>query len=193
MSDLDPLFSLDEMPRAPTPTRRLSMPTLILLVGLITVIIVVGIALARRGQPTNGAAPDFTATTFDGQTLRLSELRGQVVVLNFWASWCGPCREEAPTLQALSTEYAERGVVFVGIAYAEEDANSLAFMREFGITYPNAPDRGTIISENLYGITGVPETFIIDQRGQVAQFIPANVSEAQLRSILDALIAPGAA
>lgn len=188
MSDLDPMRLLDETPQPPATPRSLSLPTLILLVGVISVIIVVGIALARRGQPTDGTAPDFTATTFDGQTLRLSDLRGQVVVLNFWASWCGPCRQEAPTLQALSAEYRDRGVVFLGIAYAEEDARSLAFIDEFSITYLNAPDRGTVISETLYGITGVPETFIIDQNGMVAEFIPANVSEAQLRATLDRLI-----
>jgi cytochrome c biogenesis protein CcmG/thiol:disulfide interchange protein DsbE len=186
----DPLRLLE--PAAPTP-RRLSLATLVLLAGIAAVIVAVGVALVQRGQPTDGAAPDFTATVFAeapafaGETFSLSDFRGRVVVLNFWASWCGPCREEAPVLQRLHEAYGDR-VVFLGVAYAEEDANSLAFMREFGITYRNVPDRGTRISDDLYHISGVPETFIIDQNGEVAEFLISTVTEARLRPTLDRLL-----
>lgn len=74
-----------------------------------------------QGQVSNGLAPDFTLSLFDGRQLTLSELRGQVVVINFWASWCGPCRAEAPMMEQVWRRYRDRGVVFVGVAYLDTD------------------------------------------------------------------------
>jgi cytochrome c biogenesis protein CcmG/thiol:disulfide interchange protein DsbE len=146
--------------------------------------------LARQnaGRPTSGPAPEFPFTTFDGQNFKLSDFRGKVVVLNFWASWCVPCRDEAPELEAAWEQYRSRGdVVFLGIAYADNGPKSLAFIEEFGLTYLNAPDLGTRISAQ-YGIQGVPETFIIDQRGNVAEFIYAGVTQTQLSAVIDRLL-----
>jgi len=190
----DPADLLHE-PAVPPPSRGLSPSMLVLLTGIIVVIVVIGIAFmrVREGQPTSGLAPDFTLTTFDGQTVRLSDLRGQVVIVNFWASWCGPCREEAPALERVWQAYRERGVTVIGVTYADDDDNAQAFMREHGLTYVIGPDRGTVISDDLYNIRGVPETFIIDQDGYVHQFILAMVTEEQLVMVIEELLAREAA
>jgi cytochrome c biogenesis protein CcmG/thiol:disulfide interchange protein DsbE len=193
MNEPDLLLELTGAPEEPARKRGLGPGSLLVLLAVVAVAAVIGVAFVRQQQtqPTSGAAPDFSITTFDGDTFRLSDLRGQVVVINFWASWCVPCREEAPALESIWQQYRDRGVVVLGVAYADLDNDSLAFMREFGITYPNGPDTGTTISDNLYHITGVPETFIIDQDGQVAEFVFGNVSERGLSASLDALLTRG--
>lgn len=191
MTDIDILKELEpQAEERPTRRRGSSLASMALLVGVAVVVIVVGIMLARQqqGQPTSGPAPDFTVTTFDGETIRLSDLRGRPVVVNFWASWCPPCRKEAPLFQSLWERYRDQGVVFLGIAYVDNEQNSLAFIEEFGITYPNAPDVGTYISKELYLITGVPETFVIDQNGNIADFFLYLEDEAQLSTTLDRLL-----
>ena len=152
-----------------------------------------GIAFSRSNytQPEAGAAPGFEVTTFAGESLRLADLRGQVVVLNFWASWCGPCRVEAPVLQAVHERWRERGVTVLGLTYTDVDRHSLAFIEEFGLTYPNAPDRGNRVS-GRYNIQGVPETFVIDQQGDIAHFFYAAVNQTALENVLSRLL-PGAA
>lgn len=178
-----------------TPRRGLTPSMIALLMGVAAVIIIIGVMFARiqQGQPDSGLAPDFTLTTYDGQTITLSELRGQVVIVNFWASWCGPCRQEAPALERVWQEYRDRGVTIVGVTYADEDDNARAFIDEYGLTYPIGPDRGTVISGDLYNIRGVPETFIIDQTGHVHQFILAMVTDEQLIGIIDDLLTADAA
>jgi peroxiredoxin len=149
--------------------------------------VVFGIALARQQQmqPTSGLAPDFSFTTFDSQTMQLSDFRGKVVVINFWASWCVPCADEAPELEAAWRQYQPRGdVVFLGIAYADNGPRSVEFIERYGISYLNAPDLGTRISED-YNIRGVPETFIINQEGEIVEFIYAGVTQQQLSTIID--------
>ena len=181
----------------PTDTSKhnsISLGTIVLLAGIALVAAVFALALARQnqGQPTQGAAPDFELTTFDGQTFRLSDLRGNIVVLNFWAGWCGPCRDEAPALQAAWEQYRDQGVVFMGVAWADNGPSSLAFIEEFGITYFNGPDTGTRISED-YNIQGVPETFFIDQNGNIVNTVFMPMSAEELTAILDDMLASAGA
>jgi len=192
MTDLDILKELEPAEPA-APRRGLSLGSIVLLAGILMVVIVVGVALlrAKQGQPTSGQAPDFTVTTFDGETIRLSELRGRPVVVNFWASWCGPCRDEAPRFQSIWERYRDQGVMILGITYVDDENDSRAFMAEYGVTYPNAPDVGTVISEELYFIQGVPETFVIDQAGNVVDFFWFLEDEEQLTDTLDRLLQAG--
>jgi cytochrome c biogenesis protein CcmG/thiol:disulfide interchange protein DsbE len=125
-----------------------------------------GLVQANKGQVDSGIAPDFTLTSFDGETLTLSELRGQVVIINFWASWCPPCRDEAPYLEATWRKYRDQGVVFIGVGYADTEVKALAYLEEFDITYFNGPDIGTRISDE-YNIQGVPETYYITKTGEI--------------------------
>ncbi len=189
----DPLLheALSDPP--PPPRRGVGAVAFAVLGVFVIVIAVIGIALARsqQRQPTEGAAPDFALTTLDGSTFRLSEQRGRVVVLNFWASWCAPCREEAPALERLWREYSARypdRIVFVGVSHADSPSDSQGFIDRYAITYPNAADTRGEVTGRLYRITGVPETFVIDADGQVVRFFFAAVTEAQLRPVLDGLL-----
>lgn len=125
-----------------------------------------GLKETRAGPVQSGIAPDFTLTSFNGETLTLSDLRGQVVVINFWASWCPPCREEAAYLEQTWRKYKDQGVVFIGVDYLDTEAEALAYMEEFDITYFNGPDLRTKISQ-AYKIQGVPETFYVAKNGEL--------------------------
>ncbi|MGH7307430.1 MAG: TlpA family protein disulfide reductase [Candidatus Rokuibacteriota bacterium] len=111
-------------------------------------------------------APAFTIALFDGRTLRLEDLRGQVVFLNFWASWCPPCRAEAPALEMAWRASKDQGVMFVGISTQDEEDRARGFVDEFGITYPNGRDPGGRIAID-YGVWGLPETFFIGPDGRI--------------------------
>ena len=193
MTDIDILNELQPHmteAEAQPPRRRLSFMAIVLLVGVLAVVIVVGVALlyARQAQPTSGPAPDFTVTTFEGEDIRLSDLRGKVVVLNFWASWCPPCRDEAPLFQSLWERYQDQNVLFLGVTFVDNENDSRAFIEEYGITFPNAPDVGTFITKELYFIQGVPETFVINQDGEVVDFFWSLDSEERLSNTLDSLL-----
>ena len=144
----------------------------VLVWGVVVVIIIflaLGLVQAFKAQPQEGRAPDFTLTLYGGGSYTLSELRGQVVVINFWASWCGPCAEEAPDLEAAWRAYRDQGVMFLGVNYVDSEEKALAYIERFDITYPNGPDLGTRISD-AYRIRGVPETFIVDAEGNITFF-----------------------
>ncbi len=189
MAQMD-LLTPEQDTDLPSPRRRgLGFGSLLALVAVVVMAVVVGMALLRQNQsqPLNGPAPDFTLTTFDSGDLRLSELRGKVVVVNFWASWCVPCQVEAPDLEGVYQQYKDRDVVFLGVAYTDTERNAKAFLAEHGITYPNGLDLGTRISD-LYHTTGVPETFVVDQNGQIAAFYFSRVSETELGAVLNRLL-----
>jgi cytochrome c biogenesis protein CcmG/thiol:disulfide interchange protein DsbE len=149
-----------------------------------------GLRHQHKTQPTEGMAPLFTLKTLDGQEIALESLRGKVVVLNFWASWCGPCRDEAAELEATWQHYKDKGVVFLGVAYTDTERNAQAYLKEFGVTYPNGLDYQTRISA-LYRIAGVPETFIIDRDGHINEFVMAPLKRAQLSAMIERALAKG--
>lgn len=148
-------------------------------------LVVFGFLSSNRGRPQPGEiAPGFDLVLFDGSPITLGDLRGQVVVLNFWASWCSPCRNEAPALQSVWETYQDRGVVFLGVNYRDAPAASQAFIQEFGITYRNAIDVRSRVSK-MYGVTAVPETFVIDGEGKVAWVQIGEVTAETLARELD--------
>ncbi|MCC7360056.1 MAG: redoxin domain-containing protein [Anaerolineales bacterium] len=141
------------------------------------------------GQVGNGQpAPDFEITTFDGGTFKLADMRGKVVVINFWASWCIPCEEEAADLESTWQQYKDQGVVFVGVAYVDTEEGARGFIDRFGITYPNGPDLRTEISHR-YRITGVPETFVVGQDGILRHLFVGPTTTAALQAQIAPLLA----
>ena len=147
-----------------------------------------GLVKAQKSPITSGAAPDFTLTSFDGKTLTLSKLQGKVVVVNFWASWCPPCRVEAPYLEQTWRKYKDRGVVFIGVDYVDTEPNALTYLKEFDITYFNGPDLGTRISQS-YNIKGVPETYYVARNGEVRGNTIGPLIPPQLDQKIDELLA----
>jgi cytochrome c biogenesis protein CcmG/thiol:disulfide interchange protein DsbE len=169
--------------------RRWSVQPLVLLGALAVLGVLTYGVIAKSEQPlSQGPAPDFTLTLFDGGELSLSELRGQVVVINVWASWCPPCRDEAPVLEATWRRYRERGVTFVGVDYMDTEPAALSYLQEYGITYPNGPDLGGSIGR-VYNVQGVPETFFVTPEGEIAEVFVGPLSEARLTAILERLLA----
>ena len=133
-------------------------------------------------------ATAFTVTTFAGSPLSLESLRGKVVMLNFWASWCRPaCYEEAPALERTWREYKDKGVVVVGIDIQDRDEAARAFLAEFGHSFPNAPDPAGRIAVD-YGVYGVPETFFIDRKGRVRFKQVGALTDELARQRLDTLL-----
>ena len=139
--------------------------SLIILMGIVAIQLI----KSQQGSIEIGKpAPEFVLTSFEGQDYASEELRGKVLVVNFWASWCNPCELEAEDLQTAWEMYEPTGeVLFLGVDWTDTDREAQAYMEKFGITYPNGPDYGTRISQ-AYRTTGVPETYIIDKDGILA-------------------------
>ena len=133
--------------------------------------------------------PDFTLTTFDGEEISLEDLKGKVIVVNFWASWCTPCEQEAADLENAWLQYKPRGdVVFLGVDYVDTETEALGYLNKFNISYPNGPDLGTRISQ-AFRIQGVPETFIIGKDGTLVSFQKGPYSSlAQIKAVIDPLL-----
>ncbi len=134
--------------------------------GLLVLLIILALGLRRTQQgpvAVGDHVPNFTLTTFEGEQILLKDLQGKVVVVNFWASWCKPCEQEAADLEAAWRFYQPGGnVVFLGVDYVDTETEARAYLERFNITYSNGPDLGTRISQ-AFRIQGVPETYIIDQ------------------------------
>jgi chondroitin AC lyase len=184
---------MDEDTSQPTPSKRARTQSVILaaaagliLIAFLAYRLYVRDPLAPRPEPGD-PAPEFTLTTFELTPIALQDLRGQFVVLYFWASWSTPCRREATGLEALWQSYRERGVTLVGIPYKDAESASTDFLREYSITYPNGADPlGRIRS--AYGVTQVPEVFIIDPDGQVAWTRAGEFSADELEEQLSRLV-----
>ena len=131
---------------------------------------------AEPGKP----APDFTLKRIDRPgALQLASLRGKVVVLNFWASWCFPCKQEAPALAAASRRWGER-VVVLGVDVNDVAGDARRFARKYGLDYALVHDNHNLTSPK-YGLTGLPETFFIDRHGTVVAHVPGEVKAADIR------------
>lgn len=213
-------MTADEPEQIPTPRRGWDRRQITVAVIVAIVVIAIGTLLTvgllnrdvnnsidsaiAKGQ--RAPAPEFTLPVLTsapglpaaGKQLSLSQLRGHPVVLNIWASWCVPCRDEAPILQSIWDRYKHQGVYVVGVDVKDLTGDALNFHQTYGLTFPTVRDgEGNI--EGPYGTTGVPESFIIDRRGRVAAALrgplSASGSSANVNSFaaaLDTVIAESA-
>jgi cytochrome c biogenesis protein CcmG, thiol:disulfide interchange protein DsbE len=166
-------------------TARLKLGAQALAVGLVLGLLALLVWKLAQGSGTEAAtgkvAPDFTLDRLDRPgSLQLSSLRGRVVVLNFWASWCAPCKREAPALRAASRAWGDR-VVVVGVDVNDFAGDARRFMRKRGIEYPVVHDNKNVTTPK-YGLTGLPETFFLDRRGRIVEHVPGEVDRGDLRS-----------
>lgn len=162
---------------------------LLILVPAVAFLILMGIGTYQRTDvPTPGkAVPDFTAPLLEGDgKLSMSDLEGKPVVVNFWASWCGPCKDEAPLLQAAYEEYGDR-VAFLGVDIRDAMSDALEFVDTYGLTYPSVRDEEMRVYAD-YGLTGQPETFFVDAEGVLVKHVPGPVDEQTLYQALDVLV-----
>lgn len=160
----------------------------IIVLVLVAFVIMLAWQLIRSNtseRRASGEAPPFTFTTFEGETIALSDLRGKGVVVNFWASWCDPCRDEAELLELTWRREQNNGIVFLGLDYLDQEPAAKAYLAEFDITYPNGPDLQSAAARR-YGIQGVPETFFIDPQGNIVEVVIGPItSQGYMDELLD--------
>lgn len=128
-------------------------------ISLCSLVAVSSLALAN-------AAPDFTLPSSTGENVRLAEQRGQVVMLNFWASWCGPCRQEMPLLDAMFQRYSSAGFVLYGVNVEEDNTDAIKLIKQLGVSFPILYDAESKAS-SLYQVDAMPTTVLIDKKGQI--------------------------
>lgn len=164
-----------------------------LLILLVVPVVCMGTSSNVWGQREGGTAatpaPDFTLETIDGDTFQLTEHRGNVVVINFWATWCPPCRREIPGFIELQQEHGSRGLQFVGVALQRgAGAEAVrAFAREFQINYPVGVDDGTI-AKKYGGVQRLPTTFVIGPQGNIQGRLPGFTPKAKLGPGLEKML-----
>lgn len=136
-------------------------------------------------------APDFTLAGLDGPAVTLSALRGQVVVVNFWASWCTECHEEQPVLDATWQRYRDAGVVVLGVDFQDTASGARDYMHTSGLSYPVVEDRDSRTALS-YGIRGIPETFLVDRSGRIVDRLIGRLSTEALAGRIDGMLRAGA-
>jgi cytochrome c biogenesis protein CcmG, thiol:disulfide interchange protein DsbE len=162
--------------------------------ALLVLLVVIALSMARNQQGPvrlGQRVPNFTLTSFQGEKYSLADLKGKVVLVNFWASWCNPCEQEAADLETAWRYYQPRGdVVFLGVDYVDTEPEAKGYLDKFNITYVNGPDLRTSVSQ-AFRIRGVPETYIIDREGRLAKFqIGPYNSLADIKAMIDPLLNP---
>jgi peroxiredoxin len=175
--------------------RELAFAGLGVLIGLV-IIAAVWLVTARTAEPelpgvgeTNRPAPDIAMPTLDGGTLRLSDYRGQVVLVNFWGTWCEPCKEETPALQASYQALKDQGLVIVGVNLRKQEpdeAGIRAFLSEYGVTYPTALDiEGE--AARLFQISPIPTSYFIDPAGNIRYIRVGTLTQEEVAALFSRL------
>ncbi len=187
------MSQLDFLNDTPTPIQRrgLSWASLVLLAGIVAFALVLAVQLTRQNtvQPRKGdVAPDFALTTFDGETITLESLRGQLVLVNFWGSWCPPCHDEAPDLEDAYNDYKDRGFTILGVNWLDTPTGAAEFIERYSVTYPNGEDTRERIAK-AYHIQGAPENFLIGRDGNVIMAWLSPVTYPMLADELDTILA----
>jgi cytochrome c biogenesis protein CcmG, thiol:disulfide interchange protein DsbE len=157
------------------PKSRRGRTAIVLGIVVVFVVGLMAILLIKPPQKSlcDETAPALSLPLFDqyrggwpSDTVSLADLKGKGVVLNFWASWCQPCEQEARALEAAAQQFKDKGIVFVGVDYLDQEPSAKAYLQKFGVSYPNGPDLAGKISQR-YAIRGVPETFFINPEGKI--------------------------
>jgi cytochrome c biogenesis protein CcmG/thiol:disulfide interchange protein DsbE len=185
MMERSPATQEEEPRRGISPAWLAAGAVALLVLALLAYALVAG---PSKSLQVGGPAPTFQLTALDGSTMDLDAQRGKVTVVNFFASWCAPCRQEAADLEAIWLEYQDQGVQFYGIAYKDADSAAQAFLDEFDVTYASTVETSNRTAR-AYGVTGVPETFVIDQEGVLVHHFIGPITAAQLSQELDQLLA----
>jgi len=168
---------------------RLKLTGQVLAVALVAGLLALLVWKVAHGSGKTAQPKNFTLPRLDKPgKLELASLRGKVVVLNFWASWCVPCKQEAPALETIWREFRSKGVVVLGVNSEDFSGDARGFMRKYGITYPVVREGGNGLY-GPYGVSGVPETRVIDRKGRYAgtQFYGATTAADLRRSVETAL------
>ncbi|HEX3455538.1 MAG TPA: TlpA disulfide reductase family protein [Gaiellaceae bacterium] len=171
-------------------TRRVKLTGQIVAVGLVGALLALLIWKVAHGSGKTAEPKNFNLPRLDkpGTKLELSALRGKVVVLNFMASWCVPCKQEAPAIEKVWQQYKGKGVVVVGVDSEDFSGDAKSFIRKYKLTYPVVREEGNDLY-GPYGVSGVPETRVIDRQGKYAgtQFYGATTATDLRQSINEAL------
>jgi thiol-disulfide isomerase/thioredoxin len=130
------------------------------------VALLVSLAVGGTAAAASGPAPDFTLKSLGGKNLKLSEMAGNVVLINFWASWCGPCREEMPLLNALHNKYKPLGFTVLGVNVEEQADSARGFLGNFPVDFPVLLDNKNRVSK-LYNVVAMPTTVVVDRDGNL--------------------------
>jgi peroxiredoxin len=157
---------------------------------MLTMLVLIGFALYQtggsdeeEGVEIGRTAPDFELTTLDGGSIKLSELRGKGVLINFWASWCKPCRDEMPAIQRVYDRYKDKGLEVVAVNIAEPDVTVNGFVRHLDLTFPVLLDRDREVTR-LYGIGPIPSSIFVSPDGKVVRKVSGQMAEGQIESMV---------
>jgi len=185
--------SLTSQDAADAPTEQKSRrggTTILIIVAVVGVLLLAvfyyGILNPPSQRVSSGSAPAIVFTTYDGEDIDVAQFRGTPVVVNFWASWCFPCRDEQAELEAAWRQH-QGEVQFLGLSYLDQEPNARAYLADFDVTYPTGPDKGSRIYTE-YHVQGVPETFFIDAEGKVQGFHVGPISAAELERRIQSLL-----
>jgi len=172
-----PLDPVAPAPAAqPLPQKGRNPLALVVVALVAAAMLYFGMHMARRSETTPGiakstAAPDFTLESLDGKSMRLSDLRGKAVLLNFWATWCGPCKIETPWLVELQNQYGQNGLQVVGVEMGDDSKEEITkFMKDMGVNYPVLIGKEAV-GEAYGGVPALPETFFIGRDGKIVDKI----------------------
>lgn len=178
-------------------TKSYKLLIVLAIVGLVLALVVTGLLLtqgdAKNELPSQSSsekkepATHFTLKLLDGKDFHLGDYKGKPVLINFFASWCLPCREEMPVLEKIVREYGPKGVVFLGIAIDDTEEKTKDFVAKYGVTFPVGLDKTAAIQKS-FGLYGIPTTYFIDKQGVINYFHSGSVTEELLQHELDKLL-----
>jgi peroxiredoxin len=174
------------MAKADKKKKRLVIRTIVLLLLVSAVVYTIAMRDKVKVLAVGDIAPDFELVDLDGNKHRLSDYRGEGVFLNFWGTWCGPCKKEMPYMEKLHNEFEGRGVNILAINIKESDLKVETFRDQYGLTFPIAIDKTGSVKE-AYNIIPLPATFLINKDGRIEQIITREMSEHEIRSFMESI------